>query len=182
MQKTFVFFCFLMVFLFSLCFCFFVWKQKPKRIFSCNFSFFSFLCSQEARLWNPSFLLFCFVSLFPFCPPPFKIPSFFFGFCPSTSFWKTLFYVSLFFVAFAFAHVCLLLSNKLPNIPSLKPKLLLFLALFLFCCFVFMVDVSAFLFWCWFYCVMFSFVLNLFCFVLFVYCFQTMKTLFSLQF
>ena len=176
-------FCFFLLPVF-LCFCF---VKRPKRLFSCNFrGFLSILFPQKACFKMFIFFLFCFLSLFSFCLP-FQNSIFSLLFVHQPLFGKDSlwgFLLSFFFV-FSFLNVCFFLWNKLPSIPFLKPKLLLFLACFssVVFVFVFMVYVSAFLFWCWLcfcYVLFCIFILFLFCFL---FCFQTMKqTLFSLQF
>ena len=142
-------------------FFFLVWKKPQKG--NCPAICFSCLCPQGPVFKCHISFLFCFVSWFSFCLP-FQIPSFFFGFCPSTPFWKICFGFFCFCYLLhlpLFMFACFFQSN-FPNIPFLKPKLLSFLtASLFFSCFrfVFMFYVSAFPFYVGFVLVCFYFVI-----------------------
>ena len=104
-------------------------KKAPNGYFPAVTELFSFFCVPKRPVFKILlFFLFCFVSLFSFCPP-LKIPSVFFGVCPSAPLWKILLFLvclSFFFVAFPFMFACLFQTN-FPNIPFLKPRLFWFL-------------------------------------------------------
>ena len=75
---------------FFVCFIFFVWKNAPKNYFRAIFEYFFFFLSPEGLSLESFFSSYSvFSSGFPFVFP-FKTPAFFFAFCPSTPFWKTL--------------------------------------------------------------------------------------------
>ena len=172
-------FCFLFLSVFVLC----GLEKAPKTICSCSFRFFlfpqkaclsNFLCSS----YSVSFLVLLLSSLS-------KISSFFFGFCPSTPFWKILFLgvssVFHFFVAFSFVIVCLFLWNKLSWHLLCETQVAFWGVVFVcYSVVFFMFYVSAFLFFvflCW-PCFWYVYMLFLFCFC-FASCFffQTMKSI-----
>ena len=192
MQKGVFLFVFFVVwwFCFSLCvlFSLFGEKKSPTRLVSCNFRVFFFLCPQEACLQNPSFL----PILFSFLVFPLSSLSklhFFFAFCPSAPFWKTLVFLvslSFFFLPFPFLMFACFFRTNVPNIPFLKPKLLsclvvsLFLQLFLFLIYMFHRFCLSVLMLALFLVCLILF-LSCFCFVL-VLLSQTMKNIVFLQF
>ena len=132
------------------CFVFFLFvfalEKAPKRLFSCNFRGFSFLFPQKLLL----FFLFCFSPCFPVVSP-FKIPSIFFLFCPSTLFGKHIWGVSFIFpyLPFPLLMFACFFETDFPNIFFFKTDLFSFLVVsfLLFLLFVFMFYVSAFCYW-----------------------------------
>ena len=162
-----------------LCFCFV--KRPQKAIFLQCERFLAILFPQKACFKMLLFFIFCFLC-FPFVFS-FKI-HFFLCFLSINPFLEKVLcggFFCLFFV-FSFLDVCFSLWNKLPNIPFLKPKLLLFLAFFLLL-FLFLFS------WCMFlpFCFDVAFVFLLcFYFVLICFCscfaIRQWKTSFSLQF
>ena len=148
MQKVSSFvFCFFwwLCFFYSLCVFVFL-ETAPKRLFSCNFRVVFFFCVPKRPL--KSFFLYS--VLFPcfLLSSLSKFHNFSLAFVHQPLFGKySFFFFCLFLPLPLFLFV--FLSNKFPNIPFLKPKLVSFCALFLITIFC-MVYVSAFLFWCWF--------------------------------
>ena len=101
------------------------------------------------------------------------------GGCPSTPFWKTLFFVCFFclFLPFPFLMFVCLFEANFPNIPFFKTNLLQCLPAS-FCVAlvsVFMCSVSVVLFYVGLAFGIISFVMVLFLFC-FLYCFQTLKS------
>ena len=151
------------------CVFFFCLEKNPKGYFPAILEFFFLFCVPKRPVFKILlFFLFCFLFWFSFCLP-FQNSIFFFAFCPSTPFWKTLiFWVSLsfFFLPFPFLMFACFFQTNFPNIPFLKPKLLSFwLFIYFFCCFCFCFHVSCF-------CLsVLMLALFLVCFILFLSCF-----------
>ena len=175
-------FCFFFFSVF-LWFCFV--QNSPKWLFSCIFrGFLSILFPQKACLKVFVFFPFCF---FFFCLP-FQETIFSLPFVHQPLFYKRLFVGFLFFffcLPFPFLRFACLFDTNFPNIPFLKPNLLLFLALCFssVVVFVFIVYVSPFLFLCWFFLGVCLFLICVFVSVFFLVLLSVSeKRLFSLQF
>ena len=128
--------------LFSLCFCSFWGREAPKRLVSCNFRVV-FLFNPSKGLSLKSFFSSCSILslFFPFVFP-FKIPSFFAAFCPSTPVWKRSFWgvssVFLFVLPFPVLMFACFFETKFPKAPFLNPSCFhAWQFLLCFCCFCF---------------------------------------------
>ena len=134
-----LFFCGFAFFMFLF---FFVWKKAPQRQFLVVSEFFSFCVPKKPVFEIFLFFLFCFVSLFSFCPP-FQNSIVFLWFLSISPFWKIFYFWFLLFLLplplFMFA--CFFQTN-FPTILFQNPSCLHvwpFLCFFCYFCFRFRV-------------------------------------------
>ena len=171
-------FCFLVVLLFVACVILLVFcKKAQKGYFPAILEFFCLFCFPKGPVLK------CFFSsfsvFFPGFPSffPFKIPCFSFVFVHQpTPFGKDSlwgFLLSFYFV-FSFLNVCFFVWNNFLTSPFWTPSCFCFWHFFS-CFFVFMVYVSAFLFWCWLCFVMFLFCFDIICLVSCSFAFRLWK-------